>query len=295
MLSRMVGGFLEEKRGIWSPETTEKYSRNLIGAVGWMAARGIVAPEAVTPAAIREWLDSHAHWGPSTKHVAVTSLRAFFAWAVGRASSPAHLVALPRRPIRPQRTLSADQAERLLGSLDTSRRKGIRDLALIALLLDTGLRSSEICRLELIHVEVERRTFQALTKGSRWERGVFSEYTRSVAERWLALRPEVAAPDEGAFFVSLGGLTPGRKLTRYGLQIILRKLGIDAGIGPISPHDFRRTFATLALRAGAPTRIVQVAGRWRSLAMVERYTQAIQPEDLDGHFPMAELMRFDHA
>src|SRR3989304_5702879 len=141
------------------------------------------------PAAIGEWLDSHAHWGPSTKHVAVTSLRAFFAWAVGRASSPAHLVALPRRPIRPQRTLSADQAEKLLGSLDTSRRKGIRDLALIALLLDTGLRSSEICRLELIHVELERRTFQALTKGNRWERGVFSEYTRSVAERRLAARP----------------------------------------------------------------------------------------------------------
>jgi integrase/recombinase XerC len=290
----MVGGFLEEKRGIWSPETTEKYSRNLIGAVGWMAARGIVAPEAVTPAAIREWLDIHPHWGPCSRHTAVTALRAFFAWSLGRARSPAHLVALPRRPIRPQRTLSADQAEKLLGSLDTSRRKGIRDLALIALLLDTGLRSSEICRLELIHVELERRTFQALTKGNRWERGVFSEYTRSVAARWLALRPEVAAPDEGAFFVSLGGLTPGKKLTRYGLQITLRALGIRAGIGPISPHDFRRTFATLALRAGAPTRIVQVAGRWRSLAMVERYSQAIQPEDLDGHFPMAAIMGVDH-
>jgi integrase len=124
---------------------------------------------------------------------------------------------------------------------------------------------------------------------------VFSRYTQAILERWLAVRPQVAASGEGAFFVSVGGLTPGRTLTRHGLQLILRTLGREAGIGPISPHDFRRTFATLALRSGAPTRIVQVAGRWRSLAMVERYTQAIQPEDLDGHFPVAVLMGLDPA
>jgi site-specific recombinase XerD len=290
MLSRRLQEFLEEKRAIWSPETEEKYRRNLTEAAKWLGAQGIREPADVTSADLQQWLEGHPSWGPSTRHVAVTALRSFFGWAVGPARSPAHLVPLPRRPLRPQRTLSIRQAAALLESIDSSRRKGIRDLALVSLLLDTGLRSSEICRLELEHVEIERRSFQALTKGRRWERGVFSRYTQAILERWLAVRSEYAASGEGAFFVSVGGLTPGKHLTRHGLQLILRTLGREAGIGPISPHDFRRTFATLALRSGAPTRIVQVAGRWRSLAMVERYTQAIQPEDLDGHFPVAALM-----
>jgi site-specific recombinase XerD len=295
MISRLLGAFLEERAGGWSAETEEKYGRNLRDLGAWLTARGLKDPAQITPGELREWLDGHTHWSAPTRHVAVSSMRAFFSWAVGRASSPAHKVPLPHRAIRPQRTLSAAQAGELLASIDSSRPKGARDLALVALLLDTGLRSSEICRLELAHVDLERRGLQVLAKGRRWERGVFSDYTRQVLERWLILRPGFARAEEGAFFVSLGGLTPGRKLTRYGLQIILRALGIRAGIGPISPHDFRRTFATLALRAGAPTRIVQVAGRWRSLAMVERYSQAIQPEDLDGHFPMAAIMGIDHA
>ena len=58
----------------------------------------------------------------------------------------------------------------------------------------------------------------------------------------------------------------------------------DVGIAGLSPHVMRRTFATLAIRQGASTRLVQVAGGWSNIHMVQIYTQAIQPSDLDGFF-----------
>jgi hypothetical protein len=46
----------------------------------------------------------------------------------------------------------------------------------------------------------------------------------------------------------------------------------------------RRTFATLSLRQGASTRIVQVAGGWANIQEVVRYSQALEPADFDGYF-----------
>ena len=51
----------------------------------------------------------------------------------------------------------------------------------------------------------------------------------------------------------------------------------------LSPHVLRRTFATLAIRNGAPTRVVQVAGGWANLSEVQRYSQAIEAQDFDGY------------
>jgi integrase len=52
----------------------------------------------------------------------------------------------------------------------------------------------------------------------------------------------------------------------------------------------RRTFATIAIRNGAPTRVVQAAGRWADVAMVEHYTAAIEAEDFERYSPVESLM-----
>ncbi|MCK4692865.1 MAG: tyrosine-type recombinase/integrase [Anaerolineales bacterium] len=82
----------------------------------------------------------------------------------------------------------------------------------------------------------------------------------------------------------MGGNRPGTALTPDGLRSIFRALGAKSGLPNLSPHVLRHTFATLAIRQGASSKLVQVAGGWSSLLMVERYTQAIKPEDFQNHF-----------
>jgi len=282
--------FLSEHESEYSQETIEKYGRSLLDLASWLEQNQIDNPNQVSSKHLRDWLASKSTWGQSSRHVALSACRSFFRWAIGKSNSPAELIPLPKRVVKPQRTLTAAQIERLLEPLDTSRPKGVRDLALIALLIDSGLRSSEICRLETEHLDLDERTLVVQVKGGRFEKGVFSAYTASTLESWLSVRPKYARGSARTVFVSVGGGKPGSPLTRYGLQSNLRKLGEAAGIGPISPHDFRRSFATLALRSGAPTRVVQVAGRWRDLGMVEVYSQAITPEDFEPYFPMNGIM-----
>jgi integrase len=57
-----------------------------------------------------------------------------------------------------------------------------------------------------------------------------------------------------------------------------------------SPHDLRRSFATLSSRLGAPSRIVQVAGRWSDLKMVEGYTQSLEASDFMPYDPVSRIL-----
>lgn len=269
-----------------SESTLEHYQRCLYLAFYWLDARDLHDPRHVSTDDLRAWLGEQT-WCASTKHVAIAALKNFFRWAIGQ-DSPAEALTYPKRLMTPQRTLTRDQVETLLSHLDTSRPKGVRDLGLICLLLDTGLRSSEICRLELADTQMDHRSFFVRIKGGRVEGGVFGLYTQSALYEWLNLRGRYAK--DTTLFVSLGGLKPGTRLTRYGLQITLRALGIASGIGVISPHDFRRTFATLSLKGGAPTRLVQLAGRWKSVREVERYSQTLTPQDFEPYSPVNRIM-----
>ena len=78
------------------------------------------------------------------------------------------------------------------------------------------------------------------------------------------------------------GLKPG------GLQKIVEGWGLRLGVR-LSPHDLRRSFATLATIFGAPSRVVQAAGRWSDIQMVERYTRGLQLGAISPYFPVANL------
>ena len=127
-------------------------------------------------------------------------------------------------------------------------------------------------------------------KGGAVQRKVFTIYTASQLERWLAIRSGIALPAAMTLFVSIGGTKPGTRLTVYGMRCISRSIARAAGLDQFSPHDLRRSFATLAIKFGASTRLVQLQGVWEDLALLERYTQALQPEDIEQYLPIGRLM-----
>src|SRR3990167_6872096 len=107
-----------------------------------------------------------------------------------------------------QRTLDQDQASKLLASFhpgisedysnqarrftlcDLDQPLGIRNHAIIWLLLDSGFRSSELCHLELSRLNLVERSATGLVKFGKWRTAIFSAVTAQALTDWVAIRSE---------------------------------------------------------------------------------------------------------
>jgi len=158
--------------------------------------------------------------------------------------------------------LTPDEIRRLL---DTCRGKGTdnrRDLAILTIMLDAGLRLSEVTNLTIDDVG-ENRTLRVFGKGRKW-RTVGLGTTASLAlDRWLRTRG--SAP---------GGLWTGREgpLTPTGVRGVVRRRARMAGL-KVHPHMLRHTFVDSWLRnGGSEVDLSKLAG-WTSTTMANRYAQ----------------------
>jgi integrase/recombinase XerC len=180
--------------------------------------------------------------------------------------------------------MTFDQVILLLASFNPYTPIGARDLALAALAIDTGLRESELARVQLADVDLENRTLQVIVKGGQWGIAVYSAETALAVEKWLHFRQP--APGVQSVFVSLApNKGRGAQLTRHGIKAIFKKWGASLG-WKLSPHDARRTFATVSTILGAPSRVVQKAGRWSDLTQVQRYTDSIEALAITPYLPI---------
>lgn len=231
--------------------------------------------------------------GDATIRRTVNALKAFYKFACkgNLRTSPARSLPVPKTKKKKQRSLTWAQVEQLMLACDTSSVRGKRDLALICLLLDSGLREAEVCRLTLDNVDLVERRLTVRIKGGDDGDGIFGLDTQQALMTWLAMRALYAQPGVSNFFVSVGGLKPGMPITPSGLRVIFRRLGAAAGFEKLSPHDLRRSFATLSSKLGAPSRIVQVAGRWENIEMVEQYTRDLEADDFARYSPVSHAMR----
>jgi integrase len=141
------------------------------------------------------------------------------------------------------------------------------EYALVALMLSTGLRVSEVCHADTADLGRERghRTLTVKRKGGRRQRIPLPEDAAAALEDYLAGRT-------GPLF-----LVAGVRITRHQVAYRLRKLATAAGIDPdlpISPHSLRHTATTQALDADESLRRVQVLMGHRDPRTTTRYDRA---------------------
>lgn len=278
-----------------TPDTIEKYLWHLARLLDWLAERGVTRLSDISRPLLREWgaglYDTplvrrpRETWSLATVRLATMAAKGFLAWCHAEELLSADVGAAlkaPRAKKRTQRTLTADEVLALLARCDDSPA-GLRDAALVSLLVDSGLRASEAARLLVSDLNFEVRlpgvVFNFLTvvgKGGDEAAAYFGLETAGRLRAWLQVRAQVARPEVGEVFVGIGGSRPGQAMTRYGIRGILRRLGQRAALSGVTPHALRRAFACLADEAGASTRNIQMWGRWSDMAMVERYTQALK-------------------
>ena len=119
----------------YARSTEDIYSRMIMDALDTLGDL-----ESVTPLKFRKWLDRE-EWGSSTRWLAYSAVREYIKWKWGK-DHPALELSINRKDPGPQRTLSIQQAKMLDKYLNSrSGNKGVRDLAIYSVLMDTGLRS----------------------------------------------------------------------------------------------------------------------------------------------------------
>lgn len=198
-----------------------------------------------------------------------TGVRRFFDWCLEEgevAETPMRHIPPPSIPDNPPPILSDDQIRALLKVCQGTGFEDRRDAAIVTTFIDTGVRLSELCGLELGDVDLETRTITVLGKGGRYRTvGLGVKASQSVDRYLRARRSHVQAERPHVWLGLRGPMTPS------GIRQTIEKRGIEAGIKGLHPHQLRHTFAHQWLAAGGEeTDLMRLAG-WRSRQMVGRY------------------------
>lgn len=221
-------------------------------------------------------------WGNAQQNVALHCIKKFLQWRYG-SLHPALSAKIKRIKPKPRRSLTKDTALQLLALFNPYSFTGARDLAIAAFGLDTGFRREELCSMQLADIDFANYKAMALCKGGQYKFGAISPETVHIIESWLQFRK----PADGVGNLFVVRIT-GDPISHSGMASIFKRWSKAIGF-KISPHDLRSSFATLATIYGAPSRTVQVAGRWSSSEMVEHYTGNLQLDAIQPYLPMANL------
>ena len=163
---------------------------------------------------------------------------------------------IPKSPVRRihkvktthlvKETLSDENLERLR---DTCRHT--RDLAIIDLLISTGIRVGELVNLNQSDINFNSRECIVLGKGDKERRVYFDAKTKIHLQQYLSERSD----SNCALFVGLR--SPWNRLSIAGVERFLAKLGDASHVHHAHPHKFRRTMATMAIEKGMPIEQLQ--------------------------------------
>jgi len=193
---------------------------------------------------------------------------------------------LPKVESRSLKFLDRDQVDRLLAQPNMSTDQGIRDKAIMEMLFSTGLRVSELCRLNRDQVNLERGEFGVIGKGQRLRVVFLSDRAKIWLERYLAKRTDIFNP---LFIRTRGNQEPAvngekMRLTARSVQRILEKYVRKARL-PVkaTPHVMRHSFATDLLMNGADLRSVQELLGHKNVATTQIYTHVTNAQLRDVH------------
>jgi len=181
------------------------------------------------------------------------------------------------RKYLPTSISEADVDKLLKAPLNHDSVRALRDSALLELLYATGMRVSEVVDLNLEDIDLAESLVHCASRNGRGKERSIPVYRHAVECLTTYLeegRPKlVRQEDERALFLN----HRGRRLTRQGLWLIIRKYVDEVGIEtPVTPHTLRHSFATHLLNGGADVREVQGLLGHANISTTQVYTHLSQ-------------------
>jgi len=211
---------------------------------------------------------------PATVQGYVRTLKAFFSWLVREeylASNPLAKIPIPKAPVKVINTFSAEQLSKLAEDCRRTNGAGCRDLSIILLMLDSGIRVSEVAGISLKDINLAEGLLKiTMAKGGRERMVPIGSLVQKSLWKYINhYRPNPMTQTVTTLFLNDKGLP----LTKNGIQQTLRRAGRRAGITGVrcSPHTFRHTFAKQYLLNGGDIFSLQKILGHQSLASVRIY------------------------
>jgi integrase/recombinase XerC len=208
----------------------------------------------------------------------LAALRTFFQFLVREGVvelNPAKLVSTPRLEKKLPNHLSIEDAMRFIETPDTETDLGRRDRAILELLYATGVRVSELTRLDLNDIDFKGKLLRVTGKRRKQRIVPFGDPALHALVNYLSVRAAflqhapLAERDTQAVFLNYQGT---RITTRSVGRMVDKYIDICAGIHNISPHSLRHSFATHLLDSGADLRDIQELLGHARLSTTQIYT-----------------------
>lgn len=259
-----------------APKTVAFYRDNVERSLGgWAARHQLEALDGISAHHLRLFLgEERLRLAPETYLQRFQSVRRFFAWAVENhylVSSPMEGMKRPRVEVR--RRVAFDRAEVKAMAETVANRPGwlgVRDRALLAVLVGTGARASEITAMKLADIDWPHRQLWLHGKGGRDRTLPLGPGVHAPLTAYRRLRERMAVP-----FDNLWVTLRREPLSYTTLEGFCRGLGKACGVSPCNVHRWRHTYASEHYRANRDLRATQSGLGHQSPGMTARYLNAL--------------------
>jgi integrase/recombinase XerD len=267
--------FLQIEKGL-SFNTIDNYSRDLKKLVLYLNENEInISPFKIDEEIIQKFIYEIAKQISARSQARIISgLRSFFEYLVFedyRKTNPTDLIETPKIGLKLPDTLSEENINTIIASIDLSHPQGERNRTIIETMYSCGLRVSELISLKISDLFFEEGFIRVIGKGNKqriipihFEAQKYIEMYRKNIR--VHITPKKG--DDDTLFLN----RRGSALSRQMIFIILKELAIKAGIKKkISPHTLRHSFASGLLKGGADLRAIQQMLGHESITTTEVY------------------------
>jgi len=233
-----------------------------------------------------------------TQNYHVVALRNFLKYLAKRdiKALAAEKIELGKTARREVEFLEFDEIDRIFEAAGGADLKSLRDRAILELLYSSGLRVSELTKLNRDQINLKRQEFSVRGKGGKIRVVFISDRAKAALERYLDRRPDI----DPAVFVRIGlkqienppkadqpragKKTDNLRLTPRSIQRIVKHYALKAGIvKDVHPHTLRHSFATDLIQNGADIRSVQEMLGHSSVTTTQIYTHVTNKQLKEVH------------
>ena len=278
MLHKDIKIFLSYLESVkqYSEHTLNGYKRDLQKLSNYLTDQGIEKWKLVKEHDLRTFVNSERRRGLSPRSIQrlLSSCRTFFEFLLTEGQiqlSPAQSISSPKLAQLLPKAMDADLVQRLLDF----KAKGmieVRDKALAELLYSSGLRLSEICKLNMEDLDTKERTCVVTGKGNKTRIVPVGKKAIQAIRDWFMYRSELKqskATSTNAIFLN----NKGNRISPRSIQLRLEKLCLMRGLPGINPHMLRHSFASHVLESSGDLRAVQEMLGHSDIGTTQIYTK----------------------
>ena len=270
-----------------SPKTVETYKKALRQFFNYIGVHGIRQPQREDVLAFRDDLKASG-LKPTTVQNYITATRIFFKWTEQEGLYPniaEHVKGAKLDKNHKKDYLTSRQAKEVLANVETDTEEGLRNYAILSLMVTGGLRTIEVSRADVGDLRTVGENTVLFVQGKGREEK--TEYIKVSAPVEKAIRTYLKARDltteEQPLFTSTSNNSRGKRITTRTVSAIVKNALKNAGYdrARLTAHSLRHTAITLALLAGREITEVQQFARHANLNTTMIYNHALD-QDKNG-------------